>query len=84
MKILEREGKKINYLQILYASPFPAKEVKEILLKAKNIITIENNQGLMNGLITEKTGIIIPKKIMKYDGRWFIPSELAQKVKELM
>ena len=85
MKILEKEGIKTNYLQIIFVSPFPEKTVEAVLRKAKNIVLVENNQtSQMGSVIREHTGIKIENKILKYDGRPFSPEELAIKFKEVL
>ncbi len=69
-----------KFLQILYIEPFP-KEIKKELEKAKKIILIENNStGLLGNLISEKTGIFIENKILRYDGRPFLADELKKDI----
>ena len=70
-------------LQILYLEPLPL-EIKNELVKAQNLILIENNkQGQLGELIAEKTGIffIEKNKILKYDGRPFLADELQKEIK---
>jgi 2-oxoglutarate ferredoxin oxidoreductase subunit alpha len=84
MKLLEKDGIKVNFLQILYLSPFPAQAVIETLSKAKTIVDVENNfTAQLASLIREKTGIEIQHKILKYDGRPFYPNFIYKKLKEL-
>jgi 2-oxoglutarate ferredoxin oxidoreductase subunit alpha len=84
MKLLEKDGIKVNFLQILYLSPFPTEEVKKILSQAKIIVDVENNStAQLAGLIREKTGIEIQHKISKYDGRPFYPNFIYKKLKEI-
>jgi 2-oxoglutarate ferredoxin oxidoreductase subunit alpha len=85
MKMLEKEGIRANFLHVVYVSPFPEKAVKEALSKAKNIVCVENNfTGQFAGLIREKTGKKITKKLLKYDGRPFYPEEVAEKAKKVL
>ncbi len=85
MKILQQEGIRSNYLQILYLSPFPADRVKEILSNSKIIVDVENNKtGQLAGLIKERTGIDVHYKILKYDGRAFTPEDLAVAIKDII
>lgn len=81
MKVLAKQNKQINYLQVRCLEPFPIKEVDAVLRQAKRRILIENNYtGQLGGLIREKTGINIDEKFLKYDGRPFHPEEIVTKV----
>jgi len=85
MKLLEREKKNVNFLQIIYLSPFPSTEVKNILEKAKKTMVVENNKTAQLAQMTkEKTGKDIDYKCLKYDGRPFYPSEIYDKVMEVL
>lgn len=85
IKILDKEGVKINYLQIIYLSPFPTEKVKKILESAKKTIAIENNQtSQLSSLIRENLLTTVDHKILKYDGRPFNPKALASKIKEIL
>ncbi len=81
--ILESEGMKVNHLHYHDVWPFPAARTEEILSKAKRIIDIENNfTGQLAQVIRMMTGIDMPEKILKYDGRPFAGDEIAAKVRE--
>ncbi len=83
-KILGEEGIDITFLQIIYLSPFPSKEIHDMLTKYDVKIDIENNfTGQLAGLIMEKTGVKIDKLLLKYDGRPFNPMEIVEYVKEV-
>ncbi len=76
--------KNVNYLHLTWLSPFPTEAVKERLAKAKRVVLVEANfTGQLGNLITEKTGIQIENRILKYDGRPFFPEEIAEKIKSL-
>jgi 2-oxoglutarate ferredoxin oxidoreductase subunit alpha len=82
LRLLEREGIKANFLQVIYLTPFPAEAVASAL-EGQNPILIEGNQTAQLGsLIKEHTGINIPKKILRYDGRGFNPLSLIRHIKE--
>ena len=84
MKLLQKDGIKANFLQILYLSPFQSEEVKRVLSSAKTIIDVENNYtAQLSSLIREKTGIEIQHKILKYDGRPFYPNFIYKKLKDI-
>lgn len=78
------EGLDCEFMQVLYAKPLSPK-VKEKMIKAKNIILVENNlTGQMGRLLRERTGVSIPEKnrILKYDGRPFWTSELHNEIQK--
>ncbi len=77
----------VKFVQILYMSPFPTKEVLTEIKKAKKVIIAENNsESPLSRLIAEKTGFIIEdkNKILKYNGRPFFSNELAEEIKGRM
>ena len=82
---LNKEGIKANSLEIKYIHPFQAEEVKNILMKAKRLLLVENNYGaLMGKLITENTGILIKDALLRYDGEPITPLQIVYKVKEIL
>jgi 2-oxoglutarate ferredoxin oxidoreductase subunit alpha len=79
LKVLEAQGKRVNFLQCRLMKPFPAEAVEAILKKAKRLVSIEENySGQLNALIAEQTGIRIADKMNKFDGRPFSEDEIAQ------
>ncbi|MFA6098592.1 MAG: 2-oxoacid:acceptor oxidoreductase subunit alpha [Patescibacteria group bacterium] len=84
MRELKKENIKVNFLQIIYISPFPVEQVKEIFKKAKKVAVVEQNKtGQLAGWIREQTGLAPDYKILKYDGRPFFVQELVQTIKEI-
>ena len=84
MKLLQKDGVKVNFLQVLYLSPFPTEEVKKVLSHAKIVVDVENNfTAQLASLIREKTGIEIQHKILKYDGRPFYPNFIYKGLKDI-
>jgi 2-oxoglutarate ferredoxin oxidoreductase subunit alpha len=78
IKVLESQGKKVNFLQCRLMKPFPAEAVGNILRKAKRIVSMEENySGQLASLVTEQTGVIIKDRINKYDGRPFSEDEVV-------
>jgi len=70
-----------RFLQISYISPFPKEAVKKEIEKSKKVVLVENNAtGLLGDIIAEQTGHIIENKILKYDARPFIPSDIINKI----
>lgn len=85
MKILDEEQVKVRFMQICYLEPFPTATVQEIMRNYKILVDIEGNRtGQLAGLIREKTGVEIKKRILRYDGRPFSPRMLAEKIKEVL
>ena len=85
MKLLDRDGIKANFLQIMYISPFPTNTVSKIIETSKRTVIVENNKtAQLASLIREKTGKEVEHKILKYDGRQFFPTEIYQRVKEVL
>lgn len=85
MKLLEKDGISVEFLQIRLASPFPAESVKDKLSKAKLLIDVEQNfSGQMAAVIAEKTMIDIKNKIVKYNGRPMTQDEVYESVKKIV
>ncbi|HLD73256.1 MAG TPA: 2-oxoacid:acceptor oxidoreductase subunit alpha [Candidatus Nanoarchaeia archaeon] len=77
------DSKKLNCLALKYLWPFPTKEVKKLLAASKGLILIENNySGQLGQLITQKTGIEIKDKILRYDGLPFTVEEIYAELKK--
>src|SRR5438309_10674860 len=85
MKLLEKDGIGVEFLQIRLANPYPTESVKEKLSKAKLPIDIEQNySGQMAQVIAEKTMIDIKNKIVKYNGRPMTQDEIYESVKRII
>jgi len=85
MKLLERDGIGVEFLQIRLVSPFPSDAVKQKLAGAKLIVDIEQNySGQMAAVIAEKTMIDIKNKIVKFNGRPMSQDEIYQSVKQVI
>ena len=85
MKLLSNENVTVNYLQIVYLSPFPADKVQKTLQSAKKTIVVENNKtSQLSSLIREHLLTAVDHQILKYDGRPFNPEALAQSIKEVL
>jgi 2-oxoglutarate ferredoxin oxidoreductase subunit alpha len=81
--MLNANGVKANFLCIKYIYPFHAKEVTEILSKAKKKISVEVNfTSQMARYLRSETGIAMDAHINKYDGEPFEPKEVLNLVKE--
>jgi 2-oxoglutarate ferredoxin oxidoreductase subunit alpha len=84
MMMLEKDGVKVNYLQILYLNPFPAEKVATVIDSARKTVVVENNfTGQLADIIREKTGKNVNRRILKYDGRPFYPEEIHREIMEV-
>lgn len=85
MKLLEKDGISVEFLQIRLALPFPTESVKEKLSKSKLVIDVEQNySGQMAQVIAEHTMIDIKNRIVKYNGRPMTQDEIYENVKKVI
>jgi 2-oxoglutarate ferredoxin oxidoreductase subunit alpha len=85
VELLNANGVKANFLVIKYIYPFHAKEVTEILSKAKKKISVELNfTSQMARYIRSETGIAMDAHVTKYDGEPYSPSDIVGRVKEIL
>jgi 2-oxoglutarate ferredoxin oxidoreductase subunit alpha len=85
VELLNAQGVKANYLCIKYIVPFHAKEVTELLGKAKKKISVEVNfTSQMARYIRSETGVAMDAHINRYDGEPLEPKEIADRVKEIV
>ncbi len=85
LAVLEEDGASVNFLQIRLMRPFPAREVSEILGRAKRTVAIEENYGgQLAQLIQEHTGARIDERILKYDGRPFSEDEVVTSLRRVL
>ncbi|MFP3879542.1 MAG: 2-oxoacid:acceptor oxidoreductase subunit alpha [Dehalococcoidia bacterium] len=81
--ILNEGGTSVAMLQLNQLWPFPAKEVADALGKADASYVVEGNaSGQLARLIRTETGIKVNGKILKYDGRPFTPTYIAERVRK--
>ncbi len=68
-----------SFLQISYLEPFVVP--KEVFEEYEEVILVENNQtGLLGKVIAMNTGVLIERKILKYDGRPFTVKDLEGRI----
>lgn len=85
MEDLEKEGIKIQLLQIHLIHPFPTKEVTEILNRAKIKVGAEMNfSGQLCGVVREHTGIAMDSMILKYTGRPMKKDEVRDALRDIV
>lgn len=77
------ELKNFKFLQISYLSPFPKKSVAREIKKSQKVFLVENSAtGLLADVIAEQTGLLIKNKVLKYDGRPFVPQDIIKAIKK--
>ncbi|MBI4079309.1 MAG: 2-oxoacid:acceptor oxidoreductase subunit alpha [Candidatus Levybacteria bacterium] len=85
MQWLAKENILVNFVQVVFISPFPTEYVAKAIQSAKKTMVIEGNKtGQFEGLIREYTGLSVNHHFRKYDGRPFYPEEIVAKVKEVL
>ena len=84
MDVIEHEdGIKLRFVQVRLMRPFPVDEVTSALTGAKRLILVEGNYaGQLGGLVREMTGIELPQKVLKYDGRPFSQEEIVEALRQ--
>jgi len=65
-------------------SPFPVDQLKEAITGVRKLISVEENATAQLAALAERYGIIADEKILRYDGRPFLPDDLLVKVKEMV
>ncbi|MBI4438711.1 2-oxoacid:acceptor oxidoreductase subunit alpha [Candidatus Woesearchaeota archaeon] len=82
---LSEQGIKANFLHIISASPLHSEAIAKALKGRKPKLMVElNSTAQMAGVIREHTGIDIPNRLLKYDGRPIYPEEVIQKVRQVL
>ncbi|MPZ13372.1 MAG: 2-oxoacid:acceptor oxidoreductase subunit alpha [Chloroflexi bacterium] len=82
-QLLEADGIRVNHVHYHEVWPFPTAATEALLGGARRVVDIENNYtGQLALVIRMMTGINIPNKILKYDGRPFTGDEIVRKVQE--
>lgn len=85
IRMLKADGVRVNYLQVIFLEPFPTKTIMDILSKTKRGIIVENNfTSQLGTLFKLHVGYSFKDAILRYDGRPFTPTLIAQKVKEVL
>ncbi len=82
---LSQQGIKTNHITVRLLHPFPTESLKPYLLKAKNVLVIENNA---TGQLADQIKLHVGQhekidSFLKYNGNPFLPSEIEQKCKEM-
>ncbi|WP_163192471.1 2-oxoacid:acceptor oxidoreductase subunit alpha [Clostridium thermarum] len=80
--LLNKEGIMIGALSFGDIYPLPTKLLRKYAVSAKVIVNVEQNYtGQLGKLITQETGILMSKSILKYDGRQINAEDIVARVK---
>ena len=67
----------VGYLHYQYVYPLKYQKILELYEQGRRIVLVENNQtGEFGKLIKQESGIEIPEKLLKYDGRPFFVEDI--------
>jgi len=84
-ELLTAAGVKTNFLVIKWIVPFHAKEVQELLSKAKKKISVEvNHSSQMARYIKMETGVSMDGHVNRYDGEPLEPKEVMGRVQDIL
>jgi len=85
IEMLKEEGITANALELKYLYPMHAKEISEVLNRAKKTMIVESNYTSQVGrLIRMFTGINIENKVLRYDGEPITPLDVFEKAIEVV
>lgn len=78
-RLLSQTGAKTAILHFTHLYPLDPQKLASLFETKKRYILVENNsQGQLGKLLRMETGITISEKLLKYDGRPFLPTEIAR------
>ena len=85
LKMLQRDGVKGRFVQVVYMEPFPTEAVGEALKGGGKHMLVEANRTAQLGrLIKLNNGFSFEHVLLKYDGRPFNPGEIRARVMEAL
>jgi len=92
-KRLESSGIACGHAHVRVLAPFPAEELAPLVAEARSVVVVENNatgqletlmRVFMTRILGEKDGERRLFGVRKFDGRPFLPEEIARKVAEVL
>ena len=84
VRLLRNKGMNIGSIHFSEIFPMKRPAIPRGIKKEAGLIDVENNAtGQLAKLLKMETGIEIEKQILKYDGRPFLPEELARQIEEI-
>lgn len=83
--LFQEEKKKVGYFRPITLRPFPVKEIREAVAKAKQLIVFESAQGQFYKMVTEALyGLTIPIKTVFRPGLGITNEEVYRETTKLM
>ncbi|MDP4088639.1 MAG: 2-oxoacid:acceptor oxidoreductase subunit alpha [Bacillota bacterium] len=83
VEILNNDNISVGALSFGDLYPLPQKLLKKYAAEARFIVNVEQNfTGQLGKLISQETGLLMNKSILKYDGRQLSGGEIADRVRE--
>ena len=64
--------------------PFPLTQLKKAIAGVRKLIVVEENVTAQLAMLAEQHGIHVDERVLRYDGRPFVPDELLVTIKEMM
>lgn len=83
--LLAEDGIQTAFIHFTHVYPLDEGALKPLFALALPYVLIENNSaGQFGQLLRQQTGIDIPDKLLRYDGRPIHPEEIEKKVRQLL
>ena len=80
---VRKQGKKVAFTHFRYINPLP-KNTKDIMLKYKKVIVIEQNLGQFAGYLRSKIGGFNPYQFNRVKGQPFLVLRLVEEISKLI
>jgi 2-oxoglutarate ferredoxin oxidoreductase subunit alpha len=81
----QQKGKRVSMLHFKQVWPLPAERLRAQLLEYKNLIMVENNAtGQFARVLQAETGVEIPNRVLKYDGKPFLFEDLQEALEKIL
>jgi 2-oxoglutarate ferredoxin oxidoreductase subunit alpha len=82
---LRKDGASIGYIHFNEVFPLRSKPIPDKILDGAKLVAVENNAtGQLARLLRMETGVDIEDRILKYDGRPFVPQELTERLQKIL
>ncbi len=72
----------VKLVQPLVVQPFPEEKLKKALKEVKKVVCVETNATGQMAKVLKENGVVVDKKILKYDGRPFTVEELRKEIRK--
>ena len=84
-ELLRKDGVDCGSVYFYDIWPFQVESAQKTMEKADQLFIVENNStGQFAQLLRQETGLVPAGMVLKFDGRPFYPSEIVNKVKEMV